>query len=89
MRAAYDYWRAGFMFKWVTLPPNTPQSIVDVYRQAFVKLGNDPEFTQLGDQVMPGFSVIAPEDMVKAINDLDATPDEALKTTDELQSILK
>ena len=89
MRAAYDYWRAGSMFKWVTLPPDTPQPIVDAYREAFVKLGRDPEFTQLGDQVMKGFSVISPEEMVRAINGLAATPDEALKTTGELQRNLK
>lgn len=89
MKAAYDYWRAGFMFKWVTLPPETPRPIVDAYQEAFVKLGKDPEFIQQGDQVMQGFSVIAPKDMVQAINALEATPDEALKTTEELQRNLK
>jgi tripartite-type tricarboxylate transporter receptor subunit TctC len=89
MRAAYDYWRAGFMFKWVTLPPNTPQPIVEAYREAFVKLAKDPEFTQLGDQVMPGFSIVPPAEMVKAITTLEATTDEALKTTDEFHNTVK
>jgi len=88
MRAAFDYWRAGFMFKWVMLPPNTPPAVLDAYREAFVKLANDPEFIQLGDQVMPGFSVVPPEDMAKAIKNLEAIPDEALKTTEEFQKTL-
>jgi tripartite-type tricarboxylate transporter receptor subunit TctC len=88
LRAAYDYWRAGFMFKWVMLPPNMPQPILDAYREAFVKLGKDPEFIQLGDQVMPGFSVVPPAEMAKAITNLEATSDEALKTTDEFQKTL-
>jgi hypothetical protein len=83
MRAAYDYWRAGFMFKWVMLPPGTPEPVLAAYRAAFVKLAKDPEFIQLGDQVMPGFSVVSPDEMVAAINKLEAIPDEALKTTDE------
>lgn len=88
MRAAFDYWRAGFMFKWVMLPPNMPPSIVDAYREAFVKLAKDPEFIQLGDQVMPGFSVVPPDDMARAIKNLEAIPDEALKTTEEFQKQL-
>lgn len=88
MQAAFDYWRAGFMFKWVTLPPNTPQGVLDAYREAFVKLSKDPEFIQLGDQVMPGFSVVPPEDMARAIINLEKTSDEALKTTEEFQKTL-
>jgi tripartite-type tricarboxylate transporter receptor subunit TctC len=84
IRAAYDYWRASFLFKWVTLPPDTPQAIVDVYRDAFRKVAADPEFAKAMDQAMQGYSVIMPEEMARAISDLAATPDEALKTTDEL-----
>jgi tripartite-type tricarboxylate transporter receptor subunit TctC len=89
MQAAFDYWRAGILFKWATLPPDTPPAIVDVYRDAFRKVAADAEFAQLADQVMQGYTVISPEDMVKDINDLAATPDDALKTTDELVRNLK
>ena len=84
MQAAYDYWRAGFLFKWVTLPPDTPQPIIDVYREAFRGVAADAEFAKAMDQVMQGYTVIMPDEMAAAINDLAATPDEALKTTDEL-----
>jgi hypothetical protein len=84
MLAAYQYWRASFFFKWVALSGSTPKPILDVFREAFVKLGDDPEFTQLAEKLMPGFTLIPGAEMTKTIADLDATPDEALKTTDEL-----
>ena len=31
---AYDYWRAAILFKWMALPPKTPDAIRDVYRAA-------------------------------------------------------
>jgi hypothetical protein len=49
-----------------------------------MKVTVDPEFVKQADQLMQGFTIIPPEDMAKAISDLEATPDEALKTTDEL-----
>lgn len=84
MQAAFDYWRAGFLFKWVTLPPNTPQAIIDVYRDAFMKVTGDPEFIKQADQLMHGFTIIPPEEMEQSIKDLAATSDEALKSTDAL-----
>ncbi|MEA2984079.1 MAG: hypothetical protein QOD94_333, partial [Alphaproteobacteria bacterium] len=89
MQAAFDYWRAGFLFKWIMLPPNTPPGILAAYRDAFMKVAVDPEFAAMADQVMQGFTVIPPNEMAKAINDLEATPDEALKTTAELVRDLK
>jgi hypothetical protein len=84
IRPAYEYWAASFAFKWVALPENTPKPILEVYRKAFVNMGADPEFVKLADQLMPGFGVIPGAEMAKAINKLEATTDEALKTTDEL-----
>ena len=84
MLAAYEYWRAGFFFKWVALAEGTPTPILDIYREAFVKLGDDAEFAQLADQLMPGFTLISGADMLKSLQELDATSDEALKTTEEL-----
>ena len=89
VRAAYEYWRASFLFKWVTLPPDTPKAIVDVYRNAFRKVAEDPEFARAMDQAMQGYTVLHPEEMAQAIADLSATSDEALKTTDELLRGLK
>jgi hypothetical protein len=85
MRAAFDYWAAStFLFKWLALPPETPKAIVDVYRDAFRKATVDPEFVQQADQTMVGNTIISPEDTVKAIDALAATPDEARATMEEL-----
>jgi hypothetical protein len=84
IRAAYDYWRASFFFKWVALSGSTPKPIVETYRAAFIKLNSDDEFKKMAENLMPGFALIPGPEMAKAIADLDATTDEALKTTDEL-----
>jgi hypothetical protein len=84
IRAAYDYWRASFFFKWVALPGGTPKAILDSYRDAFVKLKDDAEFNEAAERLMPGFVLISGPDMAQAMAELDATTDEALKTTDEL-----
>jgi hypothetical protein len=89
LRAAFDYWRAGFLFKWIALPPNTPQPVVAIYREAFMKLADDPEFEKAAEQVMQGYTIIPAEEMTQAIRDLAATPDEALKTTEEMVRNLK
>ena len=32
-QAVFDYWKAGFLFKWVFLPPNTPLNILNVFAE--------------------------------------------------------
>lgn len=88
-QAAFDYWRASVLFKWVMLPPDTSAAIVGVYRDAFRGMVTDPEFAKAMDQAMPGYTVIMPEEMVKVIGVLADTPDEALKTTEEFLRALK
>jgi len=84
VKAAYDYWRASTIFKWLALPPKTPDAIRDVYRAAFDKMTKDPEFTALAEKTIEGYSVIAPQEMEEMIRDLAATSDEALATADTL-----
>lgn len=83
-QAAFDYWRASILFKWVALPPDTPLPIVAVYRKAFKDMVADPEFNKAMDQAMQGFTVIMPDDMAQLIAELADTSDEALKTTEQL-----
>lgn len=82
--AAYNYWRASQLFKWLALPPATPKPIVAAYRNAFEKMTADPAFTKEADTQIEGYTAISPEDTVKLIDELAATSDEALKTTDAL-----
>lgn len=84
MKAAYAYWRASTIFKWLALPPKTPDAIRDVYREAFDKMTKDPEFTTLAEKTIEGYSVIPPQEMEEMIRDLAATSDEALATADAL-----
>jgi tripartite-type tricarboxylate transporter receptor subunit TctC len=81
---AYDYWRAGLLFKWVALPPKTPNAIRDTYRAAFQKAVVDPDFIAMGEQAIPGFTVISAEGTERIIHDLGKTSDEALAAMDEM-----
>lgn len=82
--AAYDYWRASTIFKWIALPPKTPNAIRDVYRQAFDKMVKDPKFVAQARKTIEGFTVIQPMEMEKMIDELAATSDQALATMDSL-----
>jgi hypothetical protein len=84
IKAAYDYWRAALLFKWLALPAKTPEPIRDAYRAAFAKATTDPEFLAAADQSIDGYQILSPQETVKMINDLAATPDEALTTMDSL-----
>jgi tripartite-type tricarboxylate transporter receptor subunit TctC len=84
MKAAYDYWRASTIFKWLALPPATPKNIRDTYRRAFDGMTKDPEFLAQAKKTIEGFTVISPQEMEEMIRDLAATPDDALTTTDAM-----
>jgi tripartite-type tricarboxylate transporter receptor subunit TctC len=84
MKAAYDYWRASTLFKWLALPPKTPDAIRDVYRAAFLKITADPQFKAQAKDALEGYTVNSPEETERMIHDLAITSDEALATTDEL-----
>jgi tripartite-type tricarboxylate transporter receptor subunit TctC len=84
IKAAYDYWRAALLFKWLALPAKTPEAIRDAYRTAFAKATTDPEFLAAADQSIEGYQILSPQETVKMINDLATTSDEALTTMDAL-----
>jgi tripartite-type tricarboxylate transporter receptor subunit TctC len=84
MQAAYNYWRANLLFKWLALPAKTPEAIRDAYRTAFAKATTDPEFLAAADQSIDGYQILSPPETVKMITDLATTPDEALTTMDAL-----
>jgi hypothetical protein len=84
MRAAYDYWRASKLFKWLALPPQTPAAIRDVYRAAFAKAAADPEFKRQAEKTIEGYTVLSPDETIKMLTDLASTSDEAIATTDAL-----
>jgi hypothetical protein len=76
----------------VTLPPGTPRAIIDGYREAFRNVVADGEFTKTMDQVMQGYTVITPEEMVAAINDLVTTrmtPQNHRRNAPQLEMMLR
>lgn len=83
-RAAYDYWRASKLFKWLALPPNTPKAIVDTYQAAFVKMTADPEFKRAAEETIEGYQAIPPKETIALIKELAETSDEAMVATDEM-----
>lgn len=84
MLAAYNYWRASKVFKWVALPPKTSDAIRDAYRAAFRAIMTDPEFKEASKKSLESFYVISPEDAEKRISDLAKTSDQTIETTKAL-----
>lgn len=84
IKAAYDYWRASTLFKWLALPPKTPDAIRDEYRAAFMKIAADPTFKAQAKEALEGFTINTPEETEQMIRDLAVTSDEALETMDGL-----
>ena len=84
IKDAYDYWRASVLFKWLALPPKTPDAIRDAYRAAFVTVTADPQFKAQAKDSLEGYTINSPEETVQMIHDLAVTPDEALDTTDSI-----
>jgi tripartite-type tricarboxylate transporter receptor subunit TctC len=74
---AYDYWRAGIFFKWLSMPPKVPAAIRDTYRAAFAKIVVDPEFVALAEPSLPGFSVISAQETEAIIRELARTYEES------------
>ncbi len=49
---AFAYWSAfNSIEEWMSLPPNTPQPIVDIYRTAYDKMIEDPDFLSLAQKI--------------------------------------
>jgi tripartite-type tricarboxylate transporter receptor subunit TctC len=80
--AAYKYWEASKLFKWLALPPKTPRPIVEAYRGAFTKMVADPGFKKTAEDTIEGYRAITPQETLQLIKDLAETSDDALATTD-------
>jgi tripartite-type tricarboxylate transporter receptor subunit TctC len=84
MLAAYDYWRASKVFKWLALPPKTPDAIRDTYRAAFAAMLVDPDFKKNAEDTLESFTVLSGEKTMALIEKLSETSDEAIETTKAL-----
>jgi tripartite-type tricarboxylate transporter receptor subunit TctC len=84
--AAFDYWRAETLFKWLALPPKTPDAIVAVYREAYLKIADDPDFKKQAATIADNFTVLSPEEATEVVHALAQTSDEAIATMSALMS---
>jgi tripartite-type tricarboxylate transporter receptor subunit TctC len=84
-KAAYEYWRdLSYVFKWVALPPKTPEAIAETYRAAFQKVTADPEFKRHGEEMNPGLGLISASELTTNVNDLAKVPPEAMNYMTQL-----
>lgn len=82
---AFAYWVAlSSLDKWLGLAPETPDDIVEIYREAFRKFSVDPEFVELGDKISDGFTPAEGTAVESFARTLAETPPEALSYLTDL-----
>ena len=82
---SFDYWMAmNIADKWLALAPNTPDDILQTYREAFVKMAADQEFLKAGEKISDGFFPMNHKDVEDYINTLASTTNEAIEYTTNL-----
>lgn len=78
-KQAYDYWKSlSSIDKWIALAAGTPDMITKVYREAFIRVGKNPRFKELGRKLSEDFDAMAWEDIDRMHKTLAATPPEAV-----------
>jgi tripartite-type tricarboxylate transporter receptor subunit TctC len=77
---AFDYWMAVHSGpeKWLALPPQTPDSVAAVYREAFARTVVDADFIERGKKLADDISPIFHRDVHQWMNQLGGTSNEAL-----------
>ena len=87
VKKAFEYWTAiAQTDKWLALPPKTPKNIVDVYRTAYAKIGEDPEFLERIRKISEDFVPLDAAAVGKLVTTLASLPPE---TTGYMTNILK
>ena len=78
-RQAFSYWsNMAVMDKWLALPPKSPQPMVALYREAYAKAMQDPEFLDRGKRISDDFLPMASGDVESLIRQLASLPPPAL-----------
>jgi tripartite-type tricarboxylate transporter receptor subunit TctC len=79
-RKSFEYWASlESKDKWLALPPGTPAEIVNVYREAFLKVLEDPEFAARAKVMSDDFTPTYWQDLQSWIQTMADTPDESIK----------
>jgi hypothetical protein len=79
---AFDMWTAlNTGDKWLALAPGTPDGILAAYRDAFAKLGAEPEFLEQGERISEGFVPMSARDVEIVVGTLADASSEAVDFT--------
>jgi tripartite-type tricarboxylate transporter receptor subunit TctC len=72
--------------KWLSLPPDTPDDILAVYRDAYAQVVQDPEFLALAkQQLSQELFIISGERVEEMIREIHGAPDEAVDYATDLR----
>jgi tripartite-type tricarboxylate transporter receptor subunit TctC len=78
-RKSYEYWAAlESKDKWLALPPDTPAEIVNVYREAFLKMMEEPEVIARAKLMSEDFTPTRWQDLQSWIKTMADTPNESI-----------
>lgn len=77
VKQAFEYWSSlSSIDKWVALPEATPQAIVDLYREAFIRATRSAEFTAQGKRISEDFETMTWQDVELLLRTLgNSSPD--------------
>jgi tripartite-type tricarboxylate transporter receptor subunit TctC len=77
---AFEYWaNVALSDKWLALPPKTPRSMVQVYRDAYDKMAKDPDFIVRSKTISDDFVAESATEVETIIRKLGDLPQEAVE----------
>ena len=77
---AFAYWsNMTAIDKWVALPPGAPSAITQIYREAFQKILQDPDFVEQSKRISDDFMPMSAEDVESLVMRLWETPNESIE----------
>jgi len=78
---SFDYWLTVHSGpdKWLALPPNSPEAVADVYRDAFSRMTQHPEFIDRSKKVADDFTPISYPDVEFWMKVLGSAPPDAIE----------
>jgi tripartite-type tricarboxylate transporter receptor subunit TctC len=79
-RNGFAYWtNIATMDKWLALPPKTPQPLVDLYRDAYARTIQNPEFLERGKKTSDDFVPMLAGEVEGLVNGLGKTSPESMQ----------
>jgi tripartite-type tricarboxylate transporter receptor subunit TctC len=84
---AFEYWSTiAVTDKWLALPPKSPKAVADIYRDAYMKIMQDPDFIDRGKKISDDFVPLSATEVETLIHRLGSLP---LEATEYMTVILR